>query len=116
MDYIWGPLDAPYYKLAYVIGVKVDGTKYFIGSGFTMIPDAQHKAARCATCSADVAMPCALKNSTILASSALAKSLTDIPTNSTWSLLTSDANYNANDGFYVFAFNYDGTCVAHLFQ
>jgi len=57
-------------------------------------------------------MPCTTKNALIVVSSALAKILTNLDEHTAFNVISTDATYKANDGFYVFAFNYNGTCVA----
>ncbi len=121
--YQWNTPDlGPHFKIALAAGHMWNGTGYMFASGTVHLPDTRRKAANCKPCSADSALPCTTVNVQSLVGHAQAEFLTpdgqlsrlsddewfgavhagsiSMPYNGTWPR-----------GFYVFGFDYNGTCV-----
>jgi len=116
-------------KVAFIAGVRKFGLNYYLGVGFNHVPSAQQLGPRCTACSASFSSPCSLRNAYLCISHAQSLLLTDVPEDYVWSQLTSEKNspngwgqaksdgtgsgYSWAGGFYNFAYDVNGTCVAH---
>ena len=99
-------------KVAYVVPVTdASGASYYAGVGYDQVA-----APTTTPCNAAYDAPCSNGNALSLTghaasmanSAATAAALSDV-----WSAITTSATYKVDTGFYVFAYNYNGTNVAH---
>ncbi len=99
-------------KVAYVVPVTdASGASYYAGVGYDQVA-----APTTTPCNAAYDAPCS--NGNALSLTGHAASMANSATSAdalfdTWSSITTSATYTVDTGFYVFAYNYNGTNVAH---
>jgi hypothetical protein len=121
--YQWRTPDlGPHLKIALAAGHMWNGTGFMFACGTVHLPDTRRNAANCKPCSADSALPCTAVNVQSLVGHAQAEFLTP---DGQLSRLSDDEWFGAMHagsismphngtsprGFYVFGFDYNGTCV-----
>ena len=127
-DYLWStPALGPHHKVTLSVGGVWNNTASYIGAGAVHLPEARAKGPVCEECTAVVSLPCSIVNCKILSAHAQLEFL--MPTG-TWSRVSNDKWFGAMHanahgeqyagtwpvGFYVTAFDYNGTCVADGFD
>jgi hypothetical protein len=112
-QYQWrNKLNEPLYsKISYAVKIVFEGEQYFLGAGFTL---AMHEDQDKEACTDNYSLPCAFQASLQLSSHALSHVISDASSSieTTFAVLTSDQSLRRGD-FYVFAYDFNGTCVAH---
>jgi hypothetical protein len=124
-DYAWYiPALGDHHKVSLIVGVKWNGTATFLATGTVHIPEPAATGPVCSQCTAAESLPCATLTAERLAGHALVEMLTPL---GNWPRISNDPWFGADhsgvwrndanqerwpEGFHVFAYNYNGTCVA----
>ena len=103
---------ATFTKVAYVMPVTDStGATYYAGAGYDQSP-----AATQTPCDATSDAPCANLNARSItghAASMASVATTPAAVSAVWSDITTASTYKVETGFYVFAYQFDSTAVAH---
>jgi hypothetical protein len=119
VDYAWknNPEADPFYKIAFITGVRRFGINYYVGVGFTHKPKPSRAGPGCSACSAKYSLPCSIANTFTLISHVQAQALTATPKAQLWDMLSADQvvpdGFKIDGGFYDFSYDFNGTCTSH---
>lgn len=119
--------EATYTKIAYLVKISTtfqedttNGEKpvkeFYLGVGFTFQIETLGQGLPGALCSATYNLPCAFRTSFQLTSHALSHaSSSPLPVDEMFGAITTgtEPTFRPGNGFYIFAYDFNGTCVAH---
>eukprot|EP00977_Amphora_coffeiformis_P011778 scaffold2872_cov193-Amphora_coffeaeformis.AAC.1 len=117
-QYKWkNTVDEPeYIKIAYNVKIEFMGEEYFLGCGYNFIMGDVVAASRSDTessCSPSYNLPCAFGSTLQLSSHALSHAVSSpLAVSDMLDAVTNDPILKSGD-YYVFMFDFNGTCVAH---
>ena len=119
--------ETPYLKTAFIVGLRRFGVSYYVGVGYNHQQAPLARGPHCSPCKQDYNYPCAWANAEALighAQSLLFMTNRQMDVADAFALLTTDAGYGGGgaagragtasaDWLYAFAYDFNGTSVAH---
>ena len=122
IQYKWRPRvgEPEFLKIAFIVKIEFDDEEYYLGAGFNFANritgvdvDRNSETAVEHFCSDQHNLPCAFDTSLQLSSHALTHAISSPKSvNEIWDEVSNDPTFHSG-GFYVYAFDYNSTCVAH---
>ena len=124
VQYPWKNDDSEtlYTKIASIVKIVFETDEYYLGVGYTFAMDSEGLSEGPTpneACSADYNLPCAFRSTRALSSHTLSHAISSPRSvNDMFSLISSAASFRqgplyAFPTFYAFAYDFNGTCVAH---
>ena len=117
IQYKWRPKvgEPDFLKIAFIVKIEFNDEEYYLGAGFNFAnrfsnADVDRSPE---TCSDQHNLPCAFDTSLQLSSHALTHAISSpTPLNEIWEAISNDPTFRSG-GFYLYAYDFNSTCVAH---
>lgn len=106
--------ESTYSKIAFITKIVSRGEEYYLGVGYKFAMQEVVRGPLDAECSSQYNLPCAFQKTLRLSSHSLSHAVTAEPEHvkKTFNDLSTDPSFRSDD-FYIFVYDFNGTCVSH---